>query len=64
MEQANCPGIYHKESMQPAPFRYCQECGELVNSKTPLKEDCIKDHMLRKTNGYSFCPDCGEQLKK
>jgi predicted RNA-binding Zn-ribbon protein involved in translation (DUF1610 family) len=50
--------------MRPAPFRHCQECGELVNSKIPLKDDCIKDHTLRKTKVYYFCPDCGERLKK
>jgi rRNA maturation endonuclease Nob1 len=64
MNNAKCPGIYHKESMQPAPFKFCQECGAVVNPKARPDEKCFMHHTLRKTNGYKFCPDCGEQLRK
>jgi primosomal protein N' len=64
MSENRCEGIFHKKSMQPAPFRFCRECGEIVNPKIKPKEDCAKNHTLRKTKGYLFCPDCGEQLRK
>ena len=59
-----CKGAYHKESMRPAPFKYCPECGAMINPKMHVTADCWKFHAVRKSKGNRFCPDCAEKLKK
>ena len=64
MADKKCKAIYHRSDMKSAPFRFCQECGEIINAKLKPKDDCAKFHTVRKTKGYKFCPDCGSILKK
>ncbi len=61
---SKCESVYHKADMKMAPFRYCPDCGGIVNDKLKSKSDCAKFHTLRKTKSYKYCPDCGEKLGK
>ena len=60
--QTNCPGPYH--GIKPAPFRFCPDCGRLLDPIAHAEEKCVNFHTLRKSKGYRFCPDCGEKLSK
>jgi hypothetical protein len=62
MPESKCRAVYHKSDMKSAPFKFCQECGAIINAKLKPKEDCAKFHTLRKSKGYNYCPDCGAKL--
>ena len=64
MKDSKCKGVYHREEMKPAPFRYCPDCGEMINPKGQVSEKCYRHHSLRKSKGQNYCPDCGEKLGK
>jgi len=61
---SKCESVYHKAEMKTAPFRFCPDCGEIINDRLKTKSDCSKYHTLRKTKGNKYCPDCGLKLSK
>ncbi len=64
MVKSKCQSVYHRPDMKVAPFKFCPDCGEIINDKLRPKADCARTHTLRKTKGNKYCPDCGEKLGK
>ena len=61
---SKCSSVYHRSDMKMAPFRYCPDCGRLINGSLRPELGCAKTHTLRKTKGNKYCPDCGMKLGK
>lgn len=62
--ESKCQSVYHRSEMKTAPFRYCPDCGAVINDKLRPDLECAKFHTLRKTKGYKYCTDCGTKIRK
>ncbi len=59
-QEIRCLNFCHVDS-EPS-FRYCPNCGELVNEKILIKQCGEELHARKRMDVGRFCKDCGEKL--
>jgi len=57
-----CPNLNHRRTY--SPFRFCLDCGKIVNKKIPIKQCTEESHARRRMDMDKFCVYCGEQMIK
>ncbi len=55
-----CPNFNHARTNPPV--RFCSMCGEVMNSRIPMKVCSEEKHAKGRRERNKFCVDCGEQL--
>ena len=62
MRMPSCPNLNHRRSN--APFRFCLQCGEVVNDHIAIKRCTEMEHARKRQDRQVYCVDCGERLVK
>ena len=60
MAKNGCRNFNH--GRRDPPVRVCPMCGEVVNSRIPVKHCGEQDHAKKRKNRNTYCTDCGERL--
>jgi len=62
MRMPICPNLNHRRSN--SPFRFCLQCGEVVNNRIAIKRCTEMGHAQKRQDRQAYCVDCGERLIK